>query len=66
MSMMAFHLLFPEEANNESRTVTPINLGDLPGHTFLFMEFYCVVQRAGVTTIRPDISSCPSPQKMSQ
>jgi len=42
MSMMAFHLLFPEEAKNKSRTVTPVNLGNLPGHTFIFMEFYCV------------------------
>jgi preprotein translocase subunit SecA len=42
MSLMAFHLLFPEEAKNESRTVTPVNLGNLPGHTFLFVEFYCV------------------------
>jgi hypothetical protein len=42
MSMMAFHLLFPEEAKQETRTVTPVNLGNLPGHTFLFTEFYCV------------------------
>jgi hypothetical protein len=42
MSMMAFHVLFPDEAKQESRTVTPVNLGDLPGHTFLFVEFYCV------------------------
>ena len=39
---MAFHFLFPEEAKNESRTVTPVNLGNLPRHTFLFVEFYCV------------------------
>ena len=42
MSLMAFHVLFPEEAKKESRTVTPVNLGKLPGHTFLFVEFYCV------------------------
>ncbi len=38
MSMMAFHVLFPTEAKNESRTITPVNLGGLPGHTFLFVE----------------------------
>jgi hypothetical protein len=42
MSMMALHVLFPDEAKHESRTVTPVDLGDLPGHTFLFVENYCV------------------------
>lgn len=42
MSMMAFHVLFPDEAKQETRVVTPVNLDGLPGHTFLFTEFYCV------------------------
>src|SRR5450759_4670754 len=42
MSMMSFHLLFPEEAKNETRTVTPMNHDHLPSRAFAFLEFYCV------------------------
>jgi hypothetical protein len=45
MTMMPFHVLFPEEAKNECRTITPTNHGRLPSRTFLFMELYCVEQR---------------------
>jgi hypothetical protein len=40
--MMGFHVLFPEEAETECRAVTPVNSGDLPQRTFLFVEAYCV------------------------
>ena len=43
--MMHFHVLFPEEAKNECRSITPINHGRLPNRTFLFMELYCVEPR---------------------
>jgi hypothetical protein len=42
MTMLAFHALFPEEAENESRTVLPMNDDSLPSHSFLFAEAYCV------------------------
>ncbi len=42
MTMVAFHALFPEEAENEVRTVTPSGDGSLPPRTFLFVEAYCV------------------------
>ena len=45
MTMMPFHVLFPEEARTECRTVTPINQVGLPNRTFLFMELYCVEPR---------------------
>ena len=40
MTMMPFHVLFPEEARTECRTVTPINQAGLPNRTFLLMELY--------------------------
>ena len=45
MGMIGFHLLFPDEAANECRTVTPLNRADLPSRTFLFMEAYCAETR---------------------
>ena len=45
MSMRPFNLLFPEEAKKECRIVTPTSYAGLPGHTFLFMELYCVEPR---------------------
>ena len=45
MTMMPFHVLFPEEARTECRTVTPINQAALPNRTFLFRELYCVEPR---------------------
>jgi hypothetical protein len=41
MGMIPFHTLFPAEARNECRTITPINQVGLPNHTFLLMELYC-------------------------
>jgi hypothetical protein len=55
MSMMAFHLLFPEEAKQETRTVTPVNRGNLPGHTFLFTEFYCVDPKCDCRRVMFDV-----------
>ena len=40
--MMAFHELFPQEAQNECRTLTPINNEHLPTRAFLLVESYCV------------------------
>lgn len=42
MTMMHFHVLFPEVAKNECRTIKPFNHETLPNRTFLFMELYCV------------------------
>jgi hypothetical protein len=42
MSMMPFQVLFPELAARECRTLTPMNRDDLPAHTYLLMELYCV------------------------
>ena len=42
MSMLAFHELFPQQAENECRLLTPINHRHLPPRTFLLVEFYCV------------------------
>ena len=39
--MIGFHLLFPNEAANECRTVVPFGRADLPARTFVFMEAYC-------------------------
>jgi hypothetical protein len=39
--MMPFDLLFPEEAENECRSITPINHEGLPDRTFILREFYC-------------------------
>lgn len=41
MGMIGFHLLFPDEASNECRTVIPVGRADLPHRTFVFMEAYC-------------------------
>jgi SEC-C motif len=45
MGMIGFHFLFPDEAANECRTVTPVGRADLPPRTFVFMEAYCVEPR---------------------
>ncbi|MDX2086281.1 MAG: SEC-C metal-binding domain-containing protein [Kofleriaceae bacterium] len=42
MTMMAFHHLFPAEAREEGFAVTAVGNRDLPPHTFLFVEAYCV------------------------
>jgi len=39
---MAFHLLFSEEAKNETRAVTPVFPGKVTGHRYMLMEFFCV------------------------
>ncbi len=41
MTMMGFHVLFPEEAERECRTVRPIHDESLPEHLFIFTEAYC-------------------------
>jgi hypothetical protein len=41
MTMMSFHVLFPEEARNEVRAIR-IESRDLPDRTFLLTELYCV------------------------
>lgn len=38
--MIGFHLLFPDEAENECRTVIPVGRTDLPQRTFAFLEAY--------------------------
>lgn len=45
MTMLAFHALFPEEAESECRTVLSVNDDSLPSHSFLFAEAYCVKHR---------------------
>ena len=45
MSMVGFHFLFPDEAANECRTVTPVGGADLPRRMFVFMEAYCIEPR---------------------
>lgn len=45
MTMMAFHVLFPAVAKEESRTITPFQDAVLPNHPFLLMENYCVEPR---------------------
>ncbi len=42
MSMMAFHILFPEEAKNETRAVTPVFPGKVTGHRYMLMEYFCI------------------------
>jgi len=42
MTMLAFHALFPEEAEKEYRSVHPMNDDSLPSHTFVLSEAYCV------------------------
>ena len=42
MTMMPFHVLFPDVAQIESRTLTPLNHESLPERAFLFVELYCV------------------------
>jgi len=59
--MVAFHVLFPEEARDECRTVTPFNDRVLPSRTFLFVEAYCVqphcdCRRVMITVIDPERS----------
>jgi len=39
--MVGFHLLFPDEASNEYRTVIPVGRADLPRRTFVLTEAYC-------------------------
>ena len=41
MGLIGFHLLFPDEAENECRTVIPVGRADLPDRTFAFLEAYC-------------------------
>jgi hypothetical protein len=45
MGMIGFHLLFPGEAANACRTVTPLDGTDLPSRIFVFMEAYCAEPR---------------------
>src|SRR3972149_11781062 len=45
MTMLAFHALFPEQAESEYRTVLPMNDGTLPSHAFVIGEAYCVAPR---------------------
>ena len=42
MAMLAFHALFPEEAQRECRTVTPMDYESLPNHMFVFLEAFCI------------------------
>ncbi len=41
MAMSPFHILFPDIAERECRTIALLNHESLPPHTFLFMELYC-------------------------
>jgi hypothetical protein len=41
VGLIGFHLLFPDEAENECRTVIPVGRADLPDRTFAFLEAYC-------------------------
>ncbi len=41
MTMMAFHLLFPEEAETETLQTTPVDNDRLPRRGFVFVESYC-------------------------
>jgi hypothetical protein len=41
VGMIGFHLLFPDEAANECRTVIPVGRTDLPRRTFVLTEAYC-------------------------
>jgi hypothetical protein len=41
VGMIGFHLLFPDEASGECRTVIPVGRANLPHRTFVFMEAYC-------------------------
>lgn len=41
MGMIGFHLLFPDQAENECRTVIPVGRADLPQRTYAFLEAYC-------------------------
>jgi hypothetical protein len=45
MGMIACHLLFPNEAADECRTVVPVGISDLRHPTFVFMEAYCTDPR---------------------
>ena len=45
MGMIGFHLLFPDLAETEVRTVTPLNRVGLPSRTFVWMEAYCADRR---------------------
>ena len=45
MTMRPFHLLFPELAERECRTIRPMNHERLPSRRFLFLESYCVEPR---------------------
>lgn len=40
--MLPFHRLFPQQAKDECRTLSPVHHQVLPPHTFLLVEFYCV------------------------
>ncbi len=52
---MAFQLLFPEEAKNETRAVTPVFPGKVTGHRYLLMEFYCVDPGCGCRRVMIDV-----------
>jgi hypothetical protein len=43
--MIAFHELFPELAQRECRSVTPLNHDAIPNRKFFFVEAYCVEPR---------------------
>lgn len=43
MTMMGFHVLFPEKAESDTRTVLPITDKNLPHHAFILSEAYCVL-----------------------
>ena len=45
MTMRPFHLLFPELADRECRTLRPMNHERLPSRRFLFLEAYCAEPR---------------------
>lgn len=45
MTMRPFHVLFPELAERECRTLRPLNDERLPNRRFLFLESYCVEPR---------------------
>ncbi len=45
MTMRPFHLLFPEVAERECRTIRLMNHERLPSRRFIFLESYCVEPR---------------------
>jgi hypothetical protein len=55
VGMIGFHLLFPDEAANECRTVIPVGRTDLPRRTFVFTEAYCADPQCDCRRVMLDV-----------